>query len=189
MRLLAKTLKLFVLVAALPVLAYLLLLGASHVYTSSSSLESMLRVNDLPVWTFIDSLNLPGIGKPSFIHVPTLEAVHVFRNLTFVFCVSALVALFVPVVLIVAIGLLLFGLFTASWGDIGTGLLLAVGTALLVIAAAIFPFVLWITFFFQPSTPAYVLLWAVLGLPFGAILGLGAGAAPTSLMIVIIIKT
>ena len=91
-----------------------------------------------------------------------------------------------PLLCVVA-GLLatVYGLFTTNWEVFGAGLLTVVITPLAVIAAVLCILGLWLSLLFMPCTPAYVVLWFVVGLPFTC-LGAYGGGAPTVKVIVII---
>jgi hypothetical protein len=70
------------------------------------------------------------------------------------------------------------GLVTARWDYVFAG---AVGVVVCMVLPLVLPFAalgLWIGLLLQPSTPAYVAVWILLGLPF-LVLGMGGGEAPT----------
>ena len=171
----------------LPILVYVLLLGASHVYVSGGPGKALLGSGPgNPVWESTKRLDLPGLRSPGPILVEQVHAGHAIRNSLFVFCTGALLALLPLLCLVFGIIATVFGLFTANWDMFGGGLLMAViMTPLAVIAAVLGLLAFWLSLLFMPCTPAYVVLWLVVGLPFAA-LGAVGGTAPAWTVIVIV---
>lgn len=179
--------KILGILACLPIFIYLLLLGASHVYISGGAIEEFFSLTDInPVWQEIESLNLPGLSNPGPIRVERVGVLHAIRNAIFIFCTDALIALVPPAALLLGIFLILAGLFEANWSLLIFGIFFGIVITLLSPIVVVFlPIVLWLVLLFQSCTPAYVLLWLVIGLPF-ALLGFGAGAAPSVTIIKIV---
>jgi uncharacterized membrane protein YiaA len=173
--------------ACLPILAYVLLLGASHVYISGGTANSMIgNVDANPVWQGIRSLHLPGLTHPGPIHVKRVDAIHVIRNAIFMLCTAALFALLPAFCLLIGIIATLIGLFSANWEMFGSGLLIGILlTPLSALVSVLGVVALWLGLLFQPCTPAYAILWIIVGLPLAALGALG-GAAPSYQVIVIV---
>lgn len=173
--------------ACLPILVYVLLLGASHVYVSGGLGEHYFLGKDAnPVWEGMKRLDLPGLKNPGPIRVEQVGAGHAIRNSLFMLCTAALAAVLPLLCFVVGIPATVFGLLTADWDIFGGGLLMAViAPPLAVMAAVVGLLVAWLSLLVMPCTPAYIVLWLVVGLPFTALGALG-GAAPTVTVIVIV---
>ena len=148
--------------------------------------EGQSRGPEFPVWKHIKSLDLPGLRDPGPIRVDCVGVGHALRNVVFMLCTAALLALLPLLCVVVGILAAVIGLFTTNWDACGCGVPLVVMTPLAVIAAVLMIVVLWFALLFQPCTPAYAVLWLVgFGLPFAA-LGAAGGTAPTVTVIVIV---
>jgi hypothetical protein len=85
----------------------------------------------------------------------------------------------VPLSIILGIIATIYGLFTANWDFLGGGILIIIIFPLLATLAVIVgSFAMWLGLLFQPCTPAYAIIWFILGIPF-AIIGASIGLAPT----------
>jgi len=174
--------------ACLPILVYLLLLGASHVYVSGGLADDFMNsATGSPLWSKIQALDLPGLRDPGALHVDRVDAGHAIRNSLFMVSTAALLTLLPLLCLVVGVLLTVYGLFTAQWDAFGGGLLMAILLSpLTVILAILLLFAFWLSLLFQPCTPGHAILWLFIGLPFAALGGSG-GAAPTVLVIKILI--
>lgn len=181
-----KTIRVLGILVCLPILVYGLLLSVSHVYISGD-VAMELFVGDLPypVWESFESLNLPGLGNPGPIIVERVHAGHAIRNSLFVLGNAALLVLLPLLCLVGGVLATLYGLFGTDWAAFVAGLLMVLLAPLLVIVAVLGLLGFWVGLLIMPSTPAYVVLWLIVGLPFTA-LGAFVGSAPTRMIIIII---
>ena len=183
---LALLLTILLTISCIALLAYLLSLGASDVRVSGdfarSTIHQFIDGNQLLRFYDTESSWLPRFGVTAVERVGVRDA---FRNAIFVFSVSGLCMLMLPVFFIYGVGALVFGLFTARWSTFGEGALaLFVLIPLTILLGVILFLVTWLALLFQPCTPGYAILWICLGLP-ALLAGIPAGASPYMIIIVI----
>lgn len=187
-RLLVKLIKIVLALSAIPLLGYLLLLGASNAHVSgglATGPRNLIENNF--VWSQIQQArkSVGWLPQPRVTHVDRLDAWDAFRNLAYIFSVSGLTGIFLVVFFVAAIVKAVIGLFTADWGSFALGLVAAVLTPLFVVGFVLFAIFVWISLLFQPCTPVYAVLWIILGLPL-FVAGAPAGASPLITVIVIV---
>ena len=171
---------------SIPLLVCLFLLGSSNVYVSGGLAADFFEDNTNPIWQALQAVDSRWLPRPGVISVQYVGVLHMARNALFIFCTAGLLALLPILSLVIGVCLTLYGLFTASWDMFGIGLLMTfIMTPLAIIVVVLGTFVLWLVLLIQPGTPAYIILWILVGLPFAA-LGAVGGAAPTITVIVIV---
>ncbi len=183
----SKLLRLLGVIILIPILTYLFLLGASSVYVSgdlASDFFSDVSLN--PIWSVINKINSPWLPKPSYTHIQQVSMVHFARNALFIFCTGGLLGVFPICSFIAGLLFLPFGLFTANWEIFGSGLITTfILTPLSIIAILLGLAIAWLVLLIQPCTPAYMILWLIVGTPLAA-LGTIGGATPAVTVIVIV---
>jgi hypothetical protein len=175
-------------ISCVPILAYLMLLGASNVHVSgglAGGPQNLIEHNF--IWNQIlqTSKSLAWLPQPRVTHVQTVGVLDAFRNITYIFCVSGLTASFLVLLFLAGLVKAVIGIVTASWASFGIGILTAILSPIFAVGVFLVAFLQWISLLFQPCTPGYAIVWILFGLPFFA-LGAPAGAAPEILAIVIV---
>src|SRR5687767_556317 len=127
-------------------------------------------------------MGLGGDWLPSLPIVVLKTELDGFDALINLFTLLVTTATIAPFMIVLTVAGVVYGLINGEW-------LVAVGSLLGILAAAVavlMLFVVWLVMLFQPATTAYYALWGVLGIPMLA-LG-GAADAGTVMVIVIVIK-
>lgn len=163
---------------AIPV-GYGLMLGATEVHVSGGAAEYGFRnaTEEFPLFQFLK--RIPYLPTPRVIHVPQVDILDALWNAVFGFCTISLMGLALIPLFIGSVIAMIYGLVTAQWPAFLAGVLGCVMTPLLAIAVPIAAFALWLMLLIQPATPAYVVFWIILGLPFLAVAAAIAAEGPT----------
>ena len=121
------------------------------------------ELNDMPDFfrDSISTLSSWSRNLPEVIIKERVGAIDAIINAFSLLCSTLTILLIMVLMIIVGIGIIIYGFVSATWELLFTGLLAIIASVFCLLA----PIVLWIGGLIQNMTPGYALIWIFIGLP------------------------